>query len=155
MPVVHERLRSSRINKNITAKDVADVLGIAYRNYQRYENGEADPAISKVAILADYFNCSIDYLTGRTRHIKEGDPVMDNMDIVEVVEFTDIKYVNEYLRAGWQLLETVKCSGSPDLQIGAYILYCLGWNASKGEAIHPEPQKQPVSQESTIEDFPF
>jgi transcriptional regulator with XRE-family HTH domain len=48
------------------AKTMADTLGISYRNYQRYERGEMDTPYSKLLILADFFNVSIDYLVGRT-----------------------------------------------------------------------------------------
>ena len=62
----NERLRLLRSSKNLMAKDVANVLGITYRNYQRYENGAADPALSKMLVLADYFGVSLDYLIGRS-----------------------------------------------------------------------------------------
>lgn len=61
-----ERLRQTRLSRGVLAKDVAAAMSVSYRNYQRYENGSNDPPISKVIILADYFNVSIDYLVGRT-----------------------------------------------------------------------------------------
>ena len=61
----HERLREIRLSKNITAKYMSEYLGMVYHNYQRYETGEVDPPLSKVITLADYFDVSIDFLTGR------------------------------------------------------------------------------------------
>ena len=60
------RLKTLRTNRNIMAKTIADNLGISYRNYQRYENGEIDTPSSKLIKLADFFNVSTDYLLGRS-----------------------------------------------------------------------------------------
>lgn len=60
------RLKELRIAKGFTQKQVADLLGMVQRNYQRYETGEVDPPLSKAIALADYFNVSLDYLVGRS-----------------------------------------------------------------------------------------
>lgn len=70
MVTFQERLKHLRTNRNIMAKTMADTLGISYRNYQRYERGEMDTPSSKLLILADFFNVSIDYLVGRTDNPK-------------------------------------------------------------------------------------
>ena len=62
----HTRLRELRLARNLTAKTMAEFLGMVYRNYQRYETGEVDPPLSKAIALADYFNVSLDYLVGRS-----------------------------------------------------------------------------------------
>ncbi|MDR2654464.1 MAG: helix-turn-helix domain-containing protein [Oscillospiraceae bacterium] len=61
-----ERLRSLRLIKKVMAKEVAEMLGVTYRNYQRYERGEIEPNIQGLVALADLFNVSTDYLLGRT-----------------------------------------------------------------------------------------
>lgn len=66
MSKFQERLKDLRISKNVMAKTMADNLGISYRNYQRYERGEMDTPVSKLIVIADFFNVSIDYLVGRT-----------------------------------------------------------------------------------------
>ena len=66
MNVYPKRLRQLRLNKNIMVKQVAELLNITPRNYQRYETGEVDPPTSKTIALADFFDVSIDYLVGRT-----------------------------------------------------------------------------------------
>lgn len=62
----HTRLRELRLARNLTAKTMAEFLGMVYRNYQRYETGEVDPPLSKAIALADYFDVSLDYLVGRS-----------------------------------------------------------------------------------------
>lgn len=62
----HERLRELRLSRGITAKSMAELLHMVYRNYQRYETGEVDPPLSKAVALADFFDVSLDYLVGRS-----------------------------------------------------------------------------------------
>ena len=66
MAVFNERLRILRTNKKVMVKDMAAYLETVPRNYQRYENGTIEPNIRNLVALADYFNVSLDYLTGRT-----------------------------------------------------------------------------------------
>lgn len=61
-----QRLKELRTGKKITLKQMAEILGITQRNYQRYETGEVDPPTSKTIALADYFDVSLDYLVGRS-----------------------------------------------------------------------------------------
>lgn len=65
-----QNLKSLRLSHNLTLKAVAELLGMAQRNYQRYEAGEVDPPLSKVIFLADFFDVSIDYLVGRSDNPK-------------------------------------------------------------------------------------
>ena len=64
------RLKALRIAKGETQKQIAGFLGIAERNYRRYEAGDVDPAASNVTRLADYFDVSTDYLLGRSDNPK-------------------------------------------------------------------------------------
>ena len=56
--------------KILDAKDIAALLQISYRNYQRYEKGEIDPPTSKTLLLAEFYNVSLDYLVGLTNNSK-------------------------------------------------------------------------------------
>ncbi|MCL2638632.1 MAG: helix-turn-helix domain-containing protein [Oscillospiraceae bacterium] len=66
MVISAERLKKLRKAKNVYQKDVAEILGIAERNYRKYEAGKVDPQTSKTVMLADYFDVSVDYLVGRS-----------------------------------------------------------------------------------------
>ena len=66
MEIFQERLRKCRKALNKTQIETAQEAGIPYRQYRRYECGESDPTIEPLVKLADYFNVSLDYLTGRT-----------------------------------------------------------------------------------------
>lgn len=59
-----KRLIQLQSDRNFLKKDIAAAVGITYRHYQRYENGESEPNMSVLLALADYFNVSLDYLVG-------------------------------------------------------------------------------------------
>lgn len=66
MSLFIERLTCLKESKNILQKDIAKSCNIPLRTYQRYEYGEREPSMTVLIALADYFNVSLDYLTGRT-----------------------------------------------------------------------------------------
>ena len=63
-----DRLKELRKIKGVTQRQMADLLGIAERNYQRYETGIVDPTASNSIKLADFFEVSVDYLLGRDNY---------------------------------------------------------------------------------------
>ncbi|MCL1788783.1 MAG: helix-turn-helix domain-containing protein [Oscillospiraceae bacterium] len=67
MLVFAERLKTLRKSKGVLQKDIAELLSISDRHCRLYEaGGVVDPPISKMMILADYFDVSLDYLVGRS-----------------------------------------------------------------------------------------
>jgi len=66
MATFSDRLKELRTAKGKTQKQIAELLGIAERNYRRYEAGDVDPTASNAILLADYFDVSTDYLLGRS-----------------------------------------------------------------------------------------
>lgn len=61
-----ERLRGLRKLRHFTQKEMADMLHITERAYQRYENDSSTPHFAVLITLADFFDVSIDYLVGRS-----------------------------------------------------------------------------------------
>ncbi len=61
----HERLHSARKSKNLKLCEMANMLGIALRSYQRYESGIRFPPYSTLVQIADLLDVSIDWLLGR------------------------------------------------------------------------------------------
>ena len=61
-----DTLKSLRLEKKVLQKDLATLLGITIRQYQRYEKGEQQPNIENIIALADFFDVSTDYLLGRS-----------------------------------------------------------------------------------------
>ena len=55
-----------REDADLRQKDVADYLGIQQTVYSRYERGYQTIPLELLIRLADFYNVSLDYLTGRT-----------------------------------------------------------------------------------------
>ena len=68
MAIFSERLKEIRKNKGLTQKQAAEGLNILERNYQHFEakTGGRKPSFDTLIALADYFDVSLDYLTGRS-----------------------------------------------------------------------------------------
>lgn len=66
MSTFSERLCQLRKETGKGQADVAQEIGIPYRSYRRYEAGESSPTVPTLVRLADYFQVSADYLTGRS-----------------------------------------------------------------------------------------
>lgn len=78
-----DRLRYLRATKGITqeklSSDIKKIFGypIGKSTISQYENGYREPNITILINLAQYFNCSIDYLVG----------ISDHMTIIDGSEF--------------------------------------------------------------------
>lgn len=59
------RLKELKEERKVTYQQIADYLGITLRHAKSYTAGEAKPDYYKLIALADYFQVSLDYLTGR------------------------------------------------------------------------------------------
>lgn len=59
-----ERLYNLRKQKNLSQKELAQKLGVAQASINYWEKAQRTPSIDMVALIADFFNVSIDYLMG-------------------------------------------------------------------------------------------
>ena len=66
MALFTERLRALREERHLKQEEAAAEIGIPYRSYRRYEAGDSSPTVPTLLLLADFFNVSTDYLTGRS-----------------------------------------------------------------------------------------
>lgn len=57
-------LKLLRREKGISQQTLADVLGISQQSINNYENKTVEPDIDMLKKMADYFNTTIDYITG-------------------------------------------------------------------------------------------
>ena len=51
---------------NLTAKKLSNDTGISTGNISDWKSGRSMPTAIKLDTLADYLDCSVDYLLGRT-----------------------------------------------------------------------------------------
>ena len=64
--MVFERIRDLREDNDLKQKDLAEYLNCSQVSYSYYEIGRRDLPISALIRLAEYYNCSTDYLLGLT-----------------------------------------------------------------------------------------
>ena len=62
------KLRELRIEYGKTQAEIALFLGTSRQVYANYENEINEPSLDTLARLADFFECSIDFLIGREDH---------------------------------------------------------------------------------------
>lgn len=62
---MYKRIRDLRENKNMTQKQMAEILHCSQRVYSDYERGELDIPSDILIHLADFHNVSVDYLLER------------------------------------------------------------------------------------------
>ena len=62
-----QRLRDLREDADLTQSALAERLGIQQTVYSRYERGARTSPLEHLMRLADYYDVSLDYLTGRTQ----------------------------------------------------------------------------------------
>lgn len=67
---LYERIRNFREDRDLTQKQVAEMLGMSQTGYSKYVTGENDIPTQILIKLADYYNTTTDYLLGRTDNPK-------------------------------------------------------------------------------------
>ena len=60
------RIKEIREDRDLYQSDIAKVLNITQSQYSLYENGIRLIPMDKLAMLAKYYNTSVDYLIGLT-----------------------------------------------------------------------------------------
>ena len=75
------RLKELRQKKGDTQEDVAKVMGVTRRGYQKWENGESQIKPEKARQLADYFGVNVAYLLG----------LEDKQNILKIIQSNEFK----------------------------------------------------------------
>lgn len=60
--VFHEKLKTLRLNAKLNQKKTAEKLNVASTTYNGYEHGRREPDFDTLKKIANFFDCSIDYL---------------------------------------------------------------------------------------------
>ena len=99
-----DNLRKLRENKKMTQLQLGMALGVTQELISRYEVGDSFPQPQMLIKLAEYFNCSVDYLLGLTdiptpvKHLNSND--FKNAEIVSKynsLSKEDKKYFDRFL----------------------------------------------------------
>ena len=65
MPL-YPRIRNLREDRDLTQRQMGEILSCSQRVYSNYERGDIDIPTHILIKLADYYNVSVDYILGRT-----------------------------------------------------------------------------------------
>ena len=68
------RLRELREEKGISQKELGKLFNVAQNTISNWENGTREPDTKTLVKLAELFECSVDYLVGRTDDPRPPDP---------------------------------------------------------------------------------
>ncbi|EAD5766071.1 transcriptional regulator [Listeria innocua] len=93
LSIIGDRLKETRISRNLTQKEVADKLNITIGAVSGYERGYREPNLTTLHKLADLYNVFVDYLLGRTK---------SKIDWIEI----DKKYDQSILKAELKAFES-------------------------------------------------
>lgn len=63
---MYKRIRDLREDRDLTQKQIAQLLGMSQTGYSKYETGENDIPTAVLIKLADFYDTTTDYLLGRT-----------------------------------------------------------------------------------------
>ena len=66
MPSFAERFSELKTDHNFTFPYIAEQLNLTPRMIKSYASGTAKPSYNALIALADLFDCSLDYLCGRS-----------------------------------------------------------------------------------------
>lgn len=64
--MLQDRLKELRTQKGISQKTLGEILNMSQQAIAKWEIGTATPDPLMLNRIADYFNVSVDYLTGRS-----------------------------------------------------------------------------------------
>ncbi len=61
---MYKNIKNLRENKDLTQKEVAEILNVSQTTYSRYENGKLNIPSTTLIRLSKFYNISVDYLLG-------------------------------------------------------------------------------------------
>ena len=70
MVITYRRIRDLREDKDMTQKQMAEILNCSQRVYSNYDRGDIDIPTEILKKLADFHNVSADYILERTNNKK-------------------------------------------------------------------------------------
>lgn len=65
-PNLSKRIKEGRLELGYNQPELAKIMKVSKQTVSNWENGNRTPDADTLSDLADLFNCSVDYLLGRT-----------------------------------------------------------------------------------------
>lgn len=79
--MLQDILKELRQKNNVTAKTVAEAVGILPDTYRSYETGRREPSLNTLVLIADYFQVTTDYLLRREPQTDAMQMLMSQTDV--------------------------------------------------------------------------
>ena len=67
---MYKRIRDLREDKDLSQKEIANILNMSQTGYSKYEVGTNDVPTKILIQLANFYNTSVDYILGLTNEFK-------------------------------------------------------------------------------------
>ena len=99
--LINKRIKMEREKLGLTQKELADRLAVSPGAVGMYEQGRRIPEVFIIEKMADLFDCSVDYLLGRTNNKGEilRAPNFDEALVVLAEKANvDVKQIKEYIQ---------------------------------------------------------
>lgn len=77
--MIFKRIKELRENKELTQRDIANILGISKSTYNRWETGDVFIPLKHLNALCNFYNVSMDYIIENT-NIKNYENISINLD---------------------------------------------------------------------------
>ncbi len=68
MAEIKDRLKYERLRKDLNQTEMAKLLNVSKQTVSNWENGNRIADTLTLSKLADFFNCSVDYILGRSEN---------------------------------------------------------------------------------------
>ncbi len=75
------KFREARMAKGLKANQAAELIGVHKNVLSTWETGQKNPSYENLLKLADLYDCSVDYLLGRTEMSNQSPAGADEIDI--------------------------------------------------------------------------
>ena len=66
MSILGDRIKKERENLNLTREDLSKKIGVSYSAVAMYEQGNREPNNELLLKMCETFDCSLDYLMGKS-----------------------------------------------------------------------------------------
>ena len=86
--MIGKRLKELREEKELNQEEFAKILNVSRSSIGMYESGKREPSDELKKQMADFFNCSVDYLIGNSDIKREPSQILgfDKAKILEALE---------------------------------------------------------------------
>ena len=85
------RLKKERTNKKLTQEELGKLINKTKNGISQYETGKREPDLSTLNKFAEIFNCTVDYLIGRTD--KREATIIEGEEIPKELKDIGIEYL--------------------------------------------------------------